>query len=318
MKQLNTADLAEYIKHAIDLESAVIGQNQIIQQYVDDSQKKRPTLQQITAPQKPISPPSLWDLWDDKDLRNLLGILIMAFLFGVLFLIGFLVNLGDPDVFMVNILWLIMGIVFCMPGVICYIKYKKASAADQKDYEMAYQNYKNRCEQIEKQNTSLKNTYDTQIQMWTHSNTNALVYLNNKLDESRHALDQYYSADIIFPKYRNLPALSSLYEYLTTGRCSELTGPNGAYNLYESEARQNTIITKLNIIISQLEQIRDNQYVLYEEVKKINYNTQKIAAEIAQIRGYTYVLTELTALNTYYTGIAAQSASAMAFYQALS
>lgn len=97
-----------------------------------------------------------------------------------------------------------------------------------------------------------------------------------------------------------------------------MTGPNGAYNLYELELRQNTVISPLNTIISNLEQIRQNQYILYNELVQITQNTHKIAGELRAIRGYTYTLTQFAALNTYYTGLAAASSSAMAFYHALS
>ena len=150
------------------------------------------------------------------------------------------------------------------------------------------------------------------------SNNDMLSALNGSLSNSNGILEQYYSADVIFPKYRTLPALTSICEYLSSGRCDELTGPNGAYNLYELELRQNTVISQLNTIISNLEQIRQNQYMLYSELVQITQNTRKIAGELRAIRGYTYALTQFAALNTYYSGIAAASSSAMAFYHALS
>jgi hypothetical protein len=58
-------------------------------------------------------------------------------------------------------------------------------------------------------------------------------------------------------------------EYLDSGRCSALEGPDGAYNLYESELRQNYIISKLDTIINQLDMIRENQYYLYTAMQDI-------------------------------------------------
>jgi|GEM_PF-3050012 len=75
-----------------------------------------------------------------------------------------------------------------------------------------------------------------------------------------------YNARVIFEKYQNFVAVSSFYEYIASSRCNTLEGPNGAYNLYESEMRQNIIIGQLSTIIENLEQIKENQYCLYSEM----------------------------------------------------
>ena len=74
-------------------------------------------------------------------------------------------------------------------------------------------------------------------------------------------LEQLYGLNIIFPKYRNMMAICSLYEYISSGRCDTLEGQAGAYNLYEMELRQNVIIGQLEKVISQLESIKNNQYI---------------------------------------------------------
>lgn len=81
------------------------------------------------------------------------------------------------------------------------------------------------------------------------------------------------SMNVIFPKYLSYPALTTIYEYLQCGRCSTLSGPNGAYNLYESELTSHTIIGKLDQIIDSLEQIKRNQYSTYQLLQSIEVNT---------------------------------------------
>ena len=90
------------------------------------------------------------------------------------------------------------------------------------------------------------------------------------LEDTLKCRNELYAFDIIFPKYRNLVALTTMNEYLITGRCEKLEGPGGAYNLYESELRANMIISQLSQIIDSLEQIKQNQYLLYNEMKQIN------------------------------------------------
>jgi len=88
--------------------------------------------------------------------------------------------------------------------------------------------------------------------------------------ESESRLRQIYGRKVIFPKYQNLVAVSSLYEYICAGRCYALEGPEGAYNLYETESRFDKIITRLDKISTQLDEIRDNQFVLFSSIQEIN------------------------------------------------
>lgn len=46
---------------------------------------------------------------------------------------------------------------------------------------------------------------------------------------------------VIYPKYLTLPAVTTIYEYLESGRCDSLAGANGSYNLYESEFEASTL-----------------------------------------------------------------------------
>lgn len=88
--------------------------------------------------------------------------------------------------------------------------------------------------------------------------------------------NELYSMNIIFPKYQSYPALTTIYEYLQCGRCSTLSGPDGAYNLYESELKSNLIIGKLDQILDSLEQIKRNQYSTYQLLQSIEVNTSML------------------------------------------
>ena len=43
--------------------------------------------------------------------------------------------------------------------------------------------------------------------------------------------------------------------------------------------------------------------MLYQQVKSINENTQVIASELRQIKGYTVQIAQLSALNAYYAAL---------------
>ena len=93
-------------------------------------------------------------------------------------------------------------------------------------------------------------------------------------------------------------AIATINEYLMSGRCFELEGPNGAYNLYEMELRQNIIIGQLSTIINSLEQIRNNQFSLYQELVKANATVNDVLQEVRGVR-------ENTRLTAYFAGVTA-------------
>lgn len=84
------------------------------------------------------------------------------------------------------------------------------------------------------------------------------------------ARNSIYHSGVVFDKYCNFVALTSFYEYLSTGRCSKLEGHEGAYNLYETEIRANMVIEQLSQVIESLEQIKKNQYMIYSAINNVN------------------------------------------------
>jgi len=104
--------------------------------------------------------------------------------------------------------------------------------------------------------------------------------LNDKIKEMTDVLDKYYSKNIIYPKYRNIIAISSFYEYFSSGRCFELEGHEGAYNIFESESRQNIIINKLDDVIRQLDYIQQNQFMLYSAIQEQNSKVNSLMGDM--------------------------------------
>ena len=124
--------------------------------------------------------------------------------------------------------------------------------------------------------------------------------------EQQKLLQEYYDLDYIYPKYRGLVPISTIHEYMASGRCSTLTGPNGAYNLYEMELRMNTIIGKLDDIIAHLEDISYSQRMLYDEVKASN---QRVENLLAAIENTASNIERNTAMDAYYSQITASNAA---------
>lgn len=136
----------------------------------------------------------------------------------------------------------------------------------------------------------------------------------------KHLLEQ----DIIYPKYHNWVAYCTFCEYLETGRCEQFTGPNGAYNLYESELRANLVIGELKKIVDSLEEIKSNQYMMYEQMQQINVSlnqltdltismNQKLDAVVQNTEAIAYN----TAVSAYYSKVNAELTDAMGFMIAM-
>ena len=84
------------------------------------------------------------------------------------------------------------------------------------------------------------------------------TYLRSKVEEISKSLDSLYSLNIIYPKYRYMVAVIRMLEYFESGRCTALTGADGAYNKYEDEVTQETIISRLDVAINCLYQLKED------------------------------------------------------------
>ena len=115
-------------------------------------------------------------------------------------------------------------------------------------------------------------------------------------------LSRVYNIGVLFPKYHNINAVCSIYEYFVSGRCSQLTGHEGAYNLYESEIRANLIIEKLDDRILSLERIKGNQYMLYSAINEGNRKMDRLIAESER-------QTQLASFNAEQSAIAAYNSA---------
>lgn len=83
------------------------------------------------------------------------------------------------------------------------------------------------------------------------------VILNN-LRQAKEKLDELYSENILSQKYRNFVAVTSMCEYLDTGRCTSIKGHGGII--------VGIIISNLNKINQKLSDIAINQRMLFDEL----------------------------------------------------
>ena len=295
------------MKAAIDLETSVATQQRIIDQYTQQMERIRPKLIASQLPFKPIEP--TYEKIKLSDLLNTSGIggvIFILFFFSIVLIGGFIGLLAGTSE------GLYIGLPFFIIGAIPYImiitksyRISARNAEKRQNYLSAVQEYELRSASVANQNEQFKNSFKTNLELWQRKRTNDIATLEKTLTETKQLLKKLYKKDFLYSKYFNLPALTSIYEYFITGRCDELTGPHGAYNIYEDEVRKDIIISQLNTIIENLDRIKQNQYMLYQQMKIMSDHLQVIGTELNTVISYTGTIMHLSAINAYYSSVIA-------------
>ena len=299
--------LLDYIKTAIDVETDIETQNQISAEYQTWIAAKKPVL----IKKEPPRPAYVDESRDDK------GGVVFCMVFGIpAAILGFIPMVMMPE----SSIMIILGLSIVAVSIWMIkmgadgIKYIKEIKEHNKNERIAFER---RNEELERENEKNEKRYYQDHAEWQKLREEIDKKLETPHRQSLNIRKKFYARDVIYPKYQNLPALTSIYEYFITGRCEELTGPHGAYNMYEDEMRKDTVISQLSTVIANLEQIKQNQYMLYQQVKTIQKTASVIGNELAQIRGYTAALTELSAMNAYYNAVSARNSRIMTAYHLL-
>lgn len=297
--------LLDYIKTAIDVETDIETQNQISAEYQTWIAAKEPVL----IKKEPQSPAYLDEASDDKVFAGLwIGV---GALTGIC---GFFVMVATSESIILKLIIVALSIWMIKLGA-DEIRHIKEIKEHNNNETIAF---KKRTEKIKSENAENEKRYYQNHTEWQKLREEIDNKLETPHQQSLDIREKLYARNVMYPKYQNLPALTSIYEYFITGRCEELTGPHGAYNMYEDEMRKDTVISQLSTVIANLEQIKQNQYMLYQQVKTIQKTASVIGNELAQIRGYTAALTELSAMNAYYNAVSARNSRIMTAYHLLS
>ena len=293
-------ELIQYFEDAIALETEIITQENLVSQIEAMSENKKPVL--VERKVQAARPDA--DGFDTE--TNAATFFLVTFTSIFLFTQLMEFSAAEPS------FWPLIGMAI-LDGIILAIYLPEKKKWEEK-YSEQMDMYNEDCNLCRKENENRKEKFAYNQKCWEDSCTKMRATLEKPLKETKENLEKVYAKNTIYPKYRNLPALTSIYEYYVTGRCEELSGPYGAYNLYEDEVRKDKIISQLNTVIANLEQIKQNQYKLYEQVCQIQSNTNRMVWELNAIKGYVIELTNLTALNTYYNGVTALNTRIMTSY----
>lgn len=293
---MNKNDLIAYLEHAKTLEFAIHTNNELKKAYLEEFAKTaplRPELEQVYPENRPISP----SVPRGKPLSAIGKIsMVMCYAFIAYSFIANSENSASP--------FLILYLLFITVAisVTCYIiqkphiKYKQQL----KKYEAAMQAYNMERDKLANVNKEKLVQYENAMKDF-HDKTDIFLIKQAKIEQEftnlsndlTSALTAHYNNNVIYPKYRNISAVTTIYEYLSSGRCSEFEGPNGAYNLYETEMRDNFITGVIAESAKNLEDIKNSQYIVYRELVE-SYKT---------IRNMLLSVGNELELANYYAGV---------------
>ncbi len=157
-----------------------------------------------------------------------------------------------------------------------------------------YKNYLNQVKEIKKENSDIVKYNNERYKYWEneyfkqkklareHFDENECVLIDNEADlirecklKTENTLDELYNLRIngvlcLHPNYQGLIPISIIYGYFDTGRCTQLQGHEGAYNLYEDEKMKKMIITKLDVVSQQLGQLNEAMIYVGQAIEECN------------------------------------------------
>lgn len=253
---MTVIEMKNYLAMIINLEREESTQNQAIYN-LNNQIYWLGKYREIGEPQKPLDTVNTRGVDADAKGRLLAIAGALAAVFGFFITSGFFLISG--------VLVLLVGGGYCFFGRVVF----------DEDYREAVKRYNQKVEQYKKSLVEDAKRVDAERVKKTalQSSLNVLKSANKK---TANCLQQLYNKNIIYPKYRNLACVCTLYEYFDSGRCTTLEGHEGAYNLLENEMRLNRIITQNNRILENLEAIRENQELLYDSIQAANQKADQI------------------------------------------
>ena len=266
MSELTTKDMTEYLKNAMELESSIYRQERAIiaaknsiehkrieksnEEYDRNKYKERriPKRKEIVKPENPKDARQYNPL---ERTKGSIGICKFLIVMGIIFFLegryfkneG--IGIGTPLI--------VLGVIISVIALYRMIVYKSQIKNLEIQETRLDAEYKQKIEEYEKQLAINEQEYKKALEVYEQTEKQAeseyeeakeslkqakeLIEktLGAPLTQTKQLLEKLYAADVIFPKYRNMVAICTIYEYFVSGRCTTLVGADGAYNLYESE-----------------------------------------------------------------------------------
>lgn len=104
-----------------------------------------------------------------------------------------------------------------------------------------------------------------------------------ELRSTQELRSDLYAVDIVDPKYRDLVMICSLYDILSSGCCTALSGQGGAYELLASEIRAGRVCPNIDIILRQPDTVRVRQQTVCSLLEEADRQLEVISASLEHI-----------------------------------
>lgn len=305
MSELTEQQTKEYLKTALSLEVALYQNDQLIQQYTKQRKDNAPVKPAEGALLPPPEPTlrSLSDARTEGMTPGRWGVLALFYgcfcLGAMLFYSAWLMrDTGSAGTLV------FFGLVLLALSAGCFyhlwsVSKRELEAAKEKintenqkatwQYEQAMQCYRTAMLEADKE-------YNAQMQAYDLETNEQLRKFDEVHEILTKSLDEWYSLNVVYEKYRNLVAIATIYEYFDSRRCAALEGRDGAYNMYEGELCANVIIGSLTQIISDLDQIKCGQYALYKQLSCANAKVTTLLQNIQDAQELTVHYAEAAAI----------------------
>ena len=334
MPELTKNEIIDYLQKAAEFEYGIYTMDKLknrTQAQLDETRRK----QQLEHDEKPFIVNTtkkyveLYELPDQEpvvpELPNLTMPLIIG---GAVFIVAAILGriFGELPLigFLVKVCGAVLGLLAYAYAVVSVIKYTKIKK-ERKIKLVEYNDYHQKKEHNEKaiienqkieelnkeaviqdQKTNAEandkwekeeNEYKNALAVAANNEETLLQETTAKLDELTKQRDELYSQGVVYPTYQGLVPVCTMLEYFKSGRVDEFAGPNGAYNLYESELRQNIIIDNLNNINNSMAANHAAQSIMLDNLSKLNNSINDLTDRV----GMVYNATEFsTAVNSGY------------------
>lgn len=282
---MSNKKLLQYLKEAAVLECQLYTQNQLYWRLKNQAD----TLGHRRYYEKPILGNWIPDFSGWIGVSCALGFSVSCI--GIFFVDEF-VDL--VKLFLALSLFFYIGIIFLDYSLYC--SKKKEFVADLKEYNA----------NVDADQLRVRRELDIKAQL-----EKQYTEVSNEWHNTRNALDSLYELGIIHKKYRNLVPIASFYDYFDTGRCFVLKGPGGAYATYEEDLRFQRLETKLDVIITKLDEIIENQRMLADLMRESNDTLMRIEQASNRSMHNIERIEENLELTAYNTRCTMQSAAVM-------
>lgn len=131
-------------------------------------------------------------------------------------------------------------------------------------------------------------------------------------NNTEKVLDQLYSLNIIYPKYRYLEACGTFLEYLLSGRAPSLEavpGYSGAYTLFEEDLFRGLIVDKLDRILENQKILIQGQREIADKVNELIDSVENIQKKMNGMEKDIQKISHAEGVNTFYNMITAYNTS---------